>query len=161
MLPILLFALFPSLEPYAGAYKIAPEECDEIRPVVERAVAKMNFLIRGIARNRLLKTQVMFPAITVTSGASEFRIRHDGGTDVAHRDLSTPVRTTAPDGAAIGVRLSAGPPLMQSYESNDGRRENTYTLSPDGAKLYVDVRVTSPRLPEEIRYRLVYKRAKP
>jgi hypothetical protein len=158
MIVVALFALLPSLEPYAGTYKVVPEECEEIRPAVERAVAKMNFLIRGIARSRLLKTQIRFPSITVTSDPSEFQIRHDGGTDIAHADLTTPIRTKAPDGASIVVRLSPGPPLTESYEASDGKRENTYTLSEDGSKLILRVRVTSPRLPEEIRYRLVYKR---
>jgi hypothetical protein len=158
MLFVALLALVPSLQQYAGTYQIVREECDEIRPVVEQVVSKMNFLIRGIARSRLMKTQILFPSVTVISGDSEFRIRHVEGTDVRHSDLSTPVKAKAPDGSAIDVRLSAGPPLMQSYESSDGVRENIYTLSPDGSKLRVDVRVRSPRLPEEIRYKLVYKR---
>ena len=158
MLAVVLFALLPSLAHYEGTYNVVPAECDDIRPVVDRTVARMNFLIRGIARTRLLKTQLAFPVITVMSTASEFRIRHDGGTDVAHTDLATPVRAKAPDGSSIVVRLSTGAQLVQSYESSDGRRENRYTLSADRSKLTVDVLVTSPRLPEDIRYRLVYKR---
>ena len=158
MLLIALLALAPSLQQYAGTYQIVREECDEIEPVVERVVSRMNFLIRGIARSRLMKTQILFPAVTVTSAESEFRIRHAEGTDVGHSNLSTPVKAKAPDGSAIEVRLSPGPPLVQSYESSDGVRENIYTLSPDRSKLHVDVRVRSPRLPEEIRYKLVYKR---
>lgn len=158
MLLVILLALIPGLDRYEGTYRIDLEECDEIRPIVDRTVAKMNFLVRGIARSRLMKTQILFPAITVYSTDSEFRIRHVDGTDIAHRDVQTGVKAKAPDGSDIIVRLRPGPPLVQSYESSDGKRENTYTLSADGAKLTVDVRVTSPRLPEDIRYRLVYAR---
>lgn len=158
MLLVILLALFPSLERYEGTYRILLEECDEIRPAVERTVSKMSFLVRGIARSRLMKSQILFPAITVYSTDSAFRIRHVNGTDIAHSDSKTGVKAKAPDGSDIVVRLRPGPPLVQSYESSDGKRENTYTLSADGAKLTVDVRVTSPRLPEEIRYRLVYAR---
>jgi hypothetical protein len=159
MLLVLLLALDPSLSRYAGTYRIVPAECDEIRPVIERAVSRMNFLIRPIARSRLAKTQIAFPAITVRSDASTFQIRHVNGTEITHADLSAGVRAKSPDGTDITVRLTPGPPLMESYESADGKRENTYRLSPDGSKLTVEVRVTSPRLPEEIRYRLVYQRA--
>ena len=155
---ILFVALFPDLDRYAGTYRVVPAECDEIRPVVERTVSKMNFLIRGIARSRLMKTQIVFPAITVSSTDSEFRITHVNGTDIAHTDLSTGVKAKAPDGSDITVRLSPGPPLIQSYESTDGKRENTYTLSADGRKLILHVNITSPRLPEAIQYRLVYAR---
>ena len=158
MLLLLFITLFPTLDRYAGTYSVVLSECDEIRPVVERTVSKMNFLIRGIARSRLMKTQIVFPRITVNSTDSEFRITHANGTDIAHRDLATGVRAKAPDGSDITVRLSPGPPLIQSYESSDGKRENIYTLSADGSKLNVDVKISSPRLPEAIRYRLVYAR---
>jgi hypothetical protein len=158
MLPVVLLVLIPSLQHYVGTYQIVRAECDDIRPVVERVVSKMNFMIRGIARSRLLRTQIWFPAVTVTSNDSEFRIRHVGGTDVGHSNLITPVNAKAPDGASIQVRLLPGPPLVQRYESADGVRENIYTLSPDGSRLRMDVRIRSPRLPEEIRYKLVYKR---
>ena len=158
MLLLLFITLFPALDRYAGTYSVVPSECEEIRPVVERTVSKMNFLIRGIARSRLMKTQIVFPRITVSSTASEFRVAHVNGTDIAHRDLATGVKAKAPDGSDITVRLSPGPPLIQRYESNDGKRENIYTLSTDGSKLSVDVRITSPKLPEPIRYRLVYAR---
>ena len=160
MLLVLLLALNPALDRYAGTYRVLPRECDEIRPVVERAVARMNFLIRPIARSRLMKTQILFPTITVISTDTEFRIRHVNGTEIAHADLSSAVKAKAPDGTDITVRVSAGPPLVESYESTDGQRENTYHLSPDGSKLTVQVRVSSPRLPDEIRYRLVYERVR-
>jgi hypothetical protein len=153
-----LFAMFSMLQPYVGTYKIIPEECDEIRPVVERSVARMNFLIRSIARGRLLKTQVAFPSITVSADASYFRITHAGGTNIGHTDLSSPVHAKAPDGTPIVVRLLPGPPLVQTYESSEGKRENTYLLADSGTRLTVVVRITSPRLPEEISYRLVYRR---
>jgi hypothetical protein len=158
MLLVLLLAGFPVLDSYAGSYRAIPQECDQIRPVVERVVSRMNFLIRPIARSRLMKTQIVFPVITVTSTRSEFRIRHENGTDVPHSDVRSGVKAKAPDGTDITVRLTPGPPLTETYESADGKRENTYVLSPDGSKLTVQVRVTSPRLPDEIRYRIVYQR---
>ena len=155
---VLLLALNPALGRYAGTYRVVPLECDEIREVVERTVSRMNLFIRPIARNRLLKTQILFPVITVTSNDSEFRIRHMHGTDIPHSDLSSAVKAKAPDGTNITVRLQLGPPLVETYESADGKRENAYDLSAAGSKLTVHVRVTSPRLPHDIRYRLVYAR---
>jgi hypothetical protein len=118
----------------------------------------MNFLIRGIARGRLLKTQVAFPTLTIEGAGSAVRISHEGGTDVTHGDPSATIRTNAPDGSPIVVTLQAGPPLKQSYESKDGRRENTYVLSEDGKRLTVEVLVSSPRLPAPVQYELQYRR---
>lgn len=147
-----------SLDVYEGRYQLVPPERDPIRPAIEKVVAKMNFLIRGIARGRLRKTQIPFPAIEISSSETEFRIRHKGGTDVGHGDVSIPIKTKAPDGESITVRLQPGPPLVQSYESEEGKRENTYVLSRDGNWLTLRVRITSPRLPSDIEYELAYQR---
>jgi hypothetical protein len=153
----LLAALPASLEHYAGVWKLLPAESDSISAVIDKAVSRMNVFIRGIARSRLRRTQVAFPTITISAGR-EFRIRHEGGTSVPHHATDTPVAAVAPDGTPITVRLSAGPPLIESYESSEGRRENTYVLSADGSKMTLTVRVTSPRLPAPIVYKLTYRR---
>jgi hypothetical protein len=155
---LLLAALPASLGEYAGNWKLIPAESDSIPAVIDKTVSRMNFLIRGIARSRLRRTQVAFPQITISAG-NEFRIRHQGGTDVPHRATDTDVPATAPDGTRITVRLSAGPPLTESYESTEGKRENTYVLSGDRSKMTLNVRVTSPRLSSPILYRLVYARS--
>jgi hypothetical protein len=49
--------------------------------------------------------------------------------------------------------------LVQTFEAQDGRRINSFSLNPDGRVLTVNVEVTSPRLRNALAYRLVYTRA--
>ncbi len=50
---------------------------------------------------------------------------------------------------------------MQLFAHPDGARENTFALSGDREWLWMSVRIYSPRLPHECRYRLRYRRAQP
>jgi hypothetical protein len=146
----------PELDVYLGEYALIASESSDMKKVVDETAAALNFVVRPIARSRLRKTQVAFPTLRIARDSDGFRIRHEQGTDVAHRTLDDPVRTTAPDGSQIVVRLLPGPPMSQSYESGDGLRVNRYVMN--GTKLTLEVRVTSPRLPKPIEYRLVYRR---
>lgn len=155
-LALLLFPVPSDLDVYVGEYALVKGESADIGKVVDETASRLNFLVRPIARSRLRKTQVAFPSLRIVRSGDEFRIFHEQGTDVAHRTLEDPVKTTAPDGSKIVVRLLPGPPLSQSYESSDGLRVNRYVL--DGMKLLMEVRITSPRLPKPIEYTLVYRR---
>jgi hypothetical protein len=148
----------PSLDPYLGEYSLVAAESDDMQKVVEEAAAGLNIFVRSIARGRLRKTQIAFPLIRISRSGDGFRIAHNGGTDVSHRTVEDPVHAKSPDGARIVVRLIPGPPLTQTYESGDGMRMNRYVLSAEMSKLTMEVRVTSPRLPKPIEYKLVYRR---
>jgi hypothetical protein len=161
--PAALFCLFllstpTSLQPYVGEYVLVPEESADVRKVIEQAASGFNFILRPIARGRLRKTQVAFPAVRIQRNEDEFRITLEKGTDVTYKAVDEPVRTTAPDGGKIVVRLLPGPPLSQTYESDEGVRIDRFLLSEDGSKLTIDVHVTSPHLKKPINYQLVYRR---
>ena len=159
ILSLLAFTL-AGLEPYHGQYLLVAPESDNLPEIIERTVRQFNFLIRPIARSRLQRTNVAFPAISFERpGDSGFRIAHVNGTAVLHRVAGEEVSGQSPDGSGIRVRLNAGPPLREVYQSDEGRRENTYELVDGGRRLLLHVVITSPRLREPIKYRLVYKRA--
>jgi hypothetical protein len=48
--------------------------------------------------------------------------------------------------------------LAQTFTSGEGRRVNDYTLSADGRTLTMEVKETSPQLPQSITYKQVYRR---
>lgn len=154
----LLAAPPESLNKYIGEYTLVPSETSDLKKVIEQTAAGLNFLVRSIARSRLRKTQIAFPLIRITRKGDEFRIAHEQGTDVTHRNMDDPVDAVSPDGSKIVVRLNPGPPLTETYQSGEGMRTNRYILSPDGAKLTVEVQVTSPRLKNPIEYHLAYQR---
>jgi hypothetical protein len=158
LLLLLLTPPPPSLDTYVGEYSLISSESDDMEKVVEDTAAGLNVFVRPIARGRLRKTQIAFPLIRISRNGDGFRIAHNGGTDVSHRTVEDPVHAKSPDGAKIVVRLIPGPPLSQTYESGDGMRTNRYLLSEEKSKLTMEVRVTSPRLPKPIEYKLVYRR---
>ena len=143
---------------YVGEYSLIASESDDMRKVIEETAARLNVLFRPIARSRLRKTQIAFPSVRISRNGEEFRISHQLGTDAVHRSVEDPVQSVSPDGAKIVIRLIPGPPMTQTYESGEGLRTNRYVLSPDGSKLTIHVRVTSPRLPQPIEYKLTYRR---
>ena len=57
------------------------------------------------------------------------------------------------------TQVFAGDRITQVFVSDDGRRENEFTLSQDGQVLRVNVTLTSARLSNPVVYSLSYKRA--
>ena len=51
-----------------------------------------------------------------------------------------------------------GNTLTQEFSTKDGQRINIYEVSPDGQTLTLQVTVSSQRLAEPVKYRLVYRR---
>lgn len=138
---------------------------DDVPAAIERAVAQMSFLTRAIGRSRLRATnqppadvRIALPSDSVVvhyAGQPELRARRDG----APREW----RNTAGEPFEARVTLSTAPEgrltLRQSFTADDGQRENTWTLDAAGTTLTLDVQVSSPRLPQPLRYRQVFRRA--
>jgi hypothetical protein len=57
----------------------------------------------------------------------------------------------------VSARLSEGA-LVQQYTAEDGQRSNVFTLSEDGDLLHMQVTVRSPKLKDDVVYRLAYRR---
>ncbi len=138
---------------------------DDVPAAIERAVAQMSFLTRAIGRSRLRATnqppadvRIALPSDSVVvhyAGQPELRARRDG----SPREW----RNAAGEPFEARVTLSASPDggvtLRQRFSADDGQRENTWALDAAGATLTLDVQVSSPRLPQPLRYRQVFRRA--
>jgi hypothetical protein len=142
-----------------GTYILDETDSDNINEVIETAVGKLNFLTRDIARGRLEKLNPAYRKVAITSSPNEISVTVDN-----QRPLQTPAKGAAvawvgPDGGKVKASMQlAGRRLAQTFTSADGRRVNNYTLSPDGRTLTMQVRETSPRLPQTITYKQVYRR---
>jgi hypothetical protein len=68
-----------------------------------------------------------------------------------------PIKWTREDGEKFDVSgiLEHGT-LVQTYRADDGQRVNRWSVA--GSRMILDVTVTSPRLENPLRYKLVYKR---
>lgn len=150
----------------AGRFVRDPAASDDVPAAIERAVAEMNFVTRGIGRSRLKATnqppadvRFALPTDSIVvqyAGQPELRARRDGSPrdwrNAAGESFRARVTmTTAADGSVT---------LRQSFEAEDGRRENLWQFDAAATTLTLDVTVRSPRLPQPLQYRHVFRRAR-
>jgi hypothetical protein len=147
------------LPDFVGSYAYVAEQSESIDAAIEVGVAKVNFIVRKIARPRLRKTNVAYQQL-------EFRL--EGDTLSIQMDQRQPIRLPA-NGDAVPWRREDGElfdvsarlednALVQRYNAEDGQRSNAFTLDEDGAVLYMRVTVHSPKLKDDVVYRLAYRR---
>lgn len=153
------------MERLAGRFVRDTAASDDVPAAIERAVAQMNFVTRPIGRSRLRATnqppadvRFALPADSVVvhyAGQPELRARRDGAPREWRNAAGEPFQarvtvTPEPDGHVT---------VRQSFDADDGRRENVWRLDAAAGTLTLDVTVRSPRLPQPLRYRQVFRRA--
>lgn len=140
----------------AGTYKYVPEQSADIAKAIEKAVEKMNFIKRPIARGRLSKTNKAYEQIRIELSASEVAITYDTQKPIRLPIGGQTIKWTRDDGEVFAVsgKLENGK-LTQTYKAEDGMRVNTFHADANGV-LHLDVEVSSPQLPEPVKYALVY-----
>jgi hypothetical protein len=144
----------------AGSYVFRPSASDNVAEVINVAVARMNFVTRPIARGRLRRTNQPYQRIVIGFGNGQVSIAVDRRSPIVTPANGTPVDWAREDGERLKVSTEwANGRLEQTFEAEDGRRINAYSLSPDGRTLTLSVTLTSPRLARPITYKLVYDRA--
>ena len=142
-----------------GTYILDEPDSDNVNQVIEDAVGKLNLLTRDIARERLKKLNPAYRQVVIISSPDEVSVTVDNQPPLRTPAKGAPVAWVGPDGRKVNASMQlAGPRLAQTFTSADGRRVNDYTLSPDERTLTMQVTETSPRLPQTIRYKQVYKR---
>jgi hypothetical protein len=142
-----------------GTFTYVPEKSDNVDQAIEVAVSKLNFFVRSTARKRLREVNEPYQRIAIELTPTQVSITGD---------KSAPIRT-APDGTP-GVWKDAdvevfqvstrweGSVLKQEFSAKNGQRINAYEVSPDDQTLTMQVTVSSQRLKEPVKYRLVYRR---
>lgn len=159
LLSLIVPTAFAADEPFAGTYRLDPKASDNIEKAIESQTASMNFITRPIARGRLKKTNPAYSTIAIGFPANEISVTLDQRKPIAFPASGSSVKWTREDGETFDLsgRVANGV-LTQAFVAEDGRRTNTYTLSPDGKTLTLNVKVESPRLPKPVTYKLVYHR---
>lgn len=146
----------PSLN---GTYTYVAAESDAIKPAIELAVAKMNFITRPIARGRLTKTNTPYQSVEIRESDAEVAIAADSRAPIVAPADGTPVKWTREDGELFDVTIRrVNGTLEQTFIAEDGQRKNVYMLGPDGKTLEMHVTVSSPRLAQPLTYTLRYRR---
>lgn len=143
--------------PKDGRYTLDKARSASVDKAIEEVVAKMNFVIRPIARSRLTKTNTPSTKLSIAV-ADQIEIGLDPKPVTAPSDGKA-VAWTRPDGETFQVSVrQEGARLVETFTGKDGSRRNTFSLLDGGKCLAMDVQVESPKLPEPVRYRLVYAR---
>jgi hypothetical protein len=151
----------PILARYNGSYYAIPERCDSTILAVDAVVKRINWFVRGVARNRLnavnppctsVHIQIMDPR-TVAVGTDQWPTWQ-------HRLDGTPIRwrRNHQEQYDVSLRLSPRGVLEQRFMGVDGERINRYVLSEGGKTLEMEVLVISPKLPQSVHYTLRFAR---
>lgn len=143
--------------PFDGRYVFDKARSDNVAKAIDAATESMNFMSRPIARSRLAKTNASPAAVSISVGD---RLEIDlGGKPVTAAPDGKPISWTRPDGEVFQVSLRQdGDRIVETFLGKDGSRRNTFVLLDEGRALGMDVQVESSRLPQPVRYRLVFKR---
>jgi hypothetical protein len=147
-------AQHPSLN---GTYTFNAAASDNVNAAIDKAVARMNFVTRPIARGRLRRTNQPYNRITLNLTGSNVSIVTDTRAPIATTDNGTAIKWKREDGEEFNVSTRwEGHKLLQTFSAEDGSRENRYSVGNEGRTLTLEVTVRSPRLQEPVTYRLVY-----
>lgn len=155
-LPAVAAAQNPALP---GSYTLDAEASDPIRPAIEQAIARMNFITRPVARGRLTRTNEPYRVVTIQQSGEEISIITDDRAPIVVQPDGNPMQWQREDGEVLDLTTRwDGPRLEQTFAAEDGERRNVYSIAPDGNTLELHVTVTSPRLAAPLTYTLRYRR---
>lgn len=150
------------LKDFAGTWVLDTAGSDRIEAAIETCIAKYPEDAKTTTRERLQETNQLTGSLVFSALDSGKKVligyaTADNGT-VAPVDGKT-VPSTGASGELfqLSVRLENGA-LIETFQADNGKRTNTYTVSAQGKTLIVRVAVESPYMPTILTYRLVYVR---
>jgi hypothetical protein len=142
-----------------GTYTYAEDRSEDVNAAIDAGVAKLNFIVKLFARPRLRKTNYAYQRLTFVMDGDTLSIQMDDRKPIRAPISGTPVKWRRETGEWYDVTTSwENSVLSQSYIAGDGRRVNAFSLSEDGRLLNMQVTVSSPKLKDDIVYRLAYRR---
>jgi heme/copper-type cytochrome/quinol oxidase subunit 2 len=140
-----------------GTYINESQPREPIETAIEAAIAKMNFITRPIARNRLKKTNSPHRKLEITRTEQEISVAFDGSKPVRMPADGRTIKWTRDDGETFDVSGRwSDDQLVQSFKASDGERINTFNVTPDGTRLTLRVELRSPQLPAPVSYVLTF-----
>jgi hypothetical protein len=151
---------------FSGAWTLDPERSDDIDARINASIARMNVIVRQVARPRLRSTNIPYPRLIFSFGEN-IGVDMPGYPSVSSPANGQPVfwhrRTGLPcpemrRSCLVVTTTWEDQALVQTFRSEDGQRQNVFTVSPDGTTLTMVATMTSPSLPAPLVYRLVYTR---
>lgn len=132
---------------------------------MERAVAPLNFVVRSVARRRLLAVNKPSSRVEIIVRGDSVILRYAEQPEVraARTGTARPWRNAAGEQISVEVRAplqaTASTPLLSDrYVAEDGIRENRWFLDESSGRARLEITVSSPRLPTPLTLQLTYTR---
>lgn len=141
-----------------GKWVRVPEKSGDVPKAIETCIAPLNFAFRPIARSRLTKTNKVSPRLEIRGTPGSLAVAYLPGKEWASPADGRAIPVSGEEGKAKLSTRMVGNVLVQHFEGEDGAKTNRFTVSPDGKELTMETRATSPRLPDPLTYRNVYRR---
>jgi len=153
-----------ALEDFEGAWVFTRSSRDlsSHEQGIDHVVDQLNIFIREIARGEMRRR-------IPPEGRVTFRVESETAVQLSIDDWgphrfelgASPRRVRGPEGDDVRVRLAfQRGRLVHRQVHSGGNRLNTYSLNGDGSRLTLNATIGSDRLPDDIRYRLTFRRAR-
>lgn len=150
----------PALDDFGGLYRYqgSPGKTAQIHAAIDSATEDM-IMLKRLARSRLYETSVPHRIVGIKLVGEDVSVGWFGERAIVS-ELGERVPWTNRFGDKVKLTQSfRNGKLVHVLEGQmNSRQRKTLSLSADRSKLFVDVRVTAPIIPEPIVYRLVYER---
>lgn len=146
---------------FTGTYRYVgnAQEEEARKAAIDHAVESMSFVIRSTARNRVSATTQILGSYSFSFEPGKINVRPQSRPEMISGDKGEPADYVYNGKRSTLTQVLAGDRMTQVFVSDDGRRENEFTLSKDGQVLRLKVTLSSARLSNPVIYSLSYKRA--
>lgn len=134
-----------------------PAEQESRYQAIDRATESIGGLMRGGARSRLRDATAPASELTIEDGGERVTLVTGGRRIVVSTDGSSTTVSGDSGGGTMQATRRDGR-LVVTLRSDDATRTTVYRLSPDGARLTLEVSLTSGRLSGPVTYRVTYAR---
>lgn len=146
------------IERLGGDYRYVggSEQRRDIARAIESVTEEMSLLVRGIASDRLKKTNDAPKAISIREEGEDIVVQIDERT-YRGRPNGPAIEVPNVEGGTSKMRLEfRDGKLYQHFAAKEGQRTNVFAPYPNGKRLNLWVTVRSPRLPKPVKYHLTY-----
>lgn len=153
-------AAAPGLEKFIGSYKYAGKKEEGVAIVekaLDQALGDLNMVMKALAKRGM--AQRFAETISIEGDARKLGIKI-GDNDKVSVGIGKTEAVNSKDGKRSGTathRFDAGK-ITESISGEDGTITNVFSLSADGKTLTRDAHVTSKRMQNPLKYRLLYTR---
>jgi hypothetical protein len=160
MLAATLAATPPPPDTGTAVFELVPERCDNVPAAIERTIRPMSWIIRPIARHRLLRTNRPPAHLTIHVREDSLVVTFEGHPPiVTPRDgSSAPWKSGVSRETYYVKSLLSGDTLHQTITASDGHRDDDFAFLDGGERLELHVVLEAEHLPGPLDYTLEFRR---